>query len=47
MKPVIGLNQLVDEIHRLVDHKVSDEAEAARFMQALRVYPEGPLRLFV
>jgi len=30
-----------------VDHRVSDGAEAARFMQALRVYLEEPLRLIV
>jgi len=30
-----------------VDHRVSDGAEAARFMQALEKYLEEPLRLFV
>jgi pyruvate dehydrogenase E2 component (dihydrolipoamide acetyltransferase) len=30
-----------------VDHRVSDGAEAARFMQALAKYLEEPLRLFV
>jgi pyruvate dehydrogenase E2 component (dihydrolipoamide acetyltransferase) len=30
-----------------VDHRVSDGAEAARFMQALAVYIEQPLRLLV
>jgi len=30
-----------------VDHRVSDGAEAAKFMQALRVYLEEPLRLVV
>ncbi len=30
-----------------VDHRVSDGAEAARFMQALAKYLEGPLRLLV
>jgi pyruvate dehydrogenase E2 component (dihydrolipoamide acetyltransferase) len=30
-----------------VDHRVSDGAEAARFMQALTAYIEQPLRLLV
>lgn len=30
-----------------VDHRISDGAEAARFMQALRVYLEEPLRLII
>ena len=30
-----------------VDHRVSDGAEAAQFMQALRKYLEEPLRLLV
>jgi pyruvate dehydrogenase E2 component (dihydrolipoamide acetyltransferase) len=30
-----------------VDHRVSDGAEAARFMQALAVYIEQPLRLLL
>ena len=30
-----------------VDHRISDGAEAARFMQALRVFLEEPLRLMI
>jgi pyruvate/2-oxoglutarate dehydrogenase complex dihydrolipoamide acyltransferase (E2) component len=30
-----------------VDHRVSDGAEAAQFMQALAIYLEEPLRLLV
>jgi pyruvate/2-oxoglutarate dehydrogenase complex dihydrolipoamide acyltransferase (E2) component len=30
-----------------VDHRVSDGVEAAKFMQALTVYLEEPLRLVV
>jgi pyruvate dehydrogenase E2 component (dihydrolipoamide acetyltransferase) len=30
-----------------VDHRISDGAEAARFMQALAVYLEKPLRLVI
>jgi pyruvate dehydrogenase E2 component (dihydrolipoamide acetyltransferase) len=30
-----------------VDHRVSDGAEAAKFMQALAVYLEEPVRLLV
>ena len=30
-----------------IDHRVSDGAEAARFLQALGIYLEAPLRLLI
>ncbi len=49
--PVVKDGQIVPGVRLKatisVDHRVSDGAEAARFMQALAQYLEEPLRLFV
>lgn len=49
--PVVKAGQIVSGLRMKatlsVDHRVSDGAEAARFMQTLALFIEEPLRLFV